>query len=304
MGLVVHPSGRYLFVANAGSDSVGVLEIKPDTGALIALRGVVPAGDNPNFLAIAPSGSPLLVANAASDYVSVFAVDSATGALRPSPGGPLLLDANQRPTEIVVSPSGRHVYVASNGMSWGAELYAFAIDPTSGSISELPGSPFHLGRSSRSLAITPGGSFLYVTDPFSNELGTTTIHTFAVEATSGALAELQGSPLRVGHNAWAIRVSSSGRFLFASNFGPDADTDNVLVFAIDAATGALTQVPRSPFPTGDNPVRLEVHRSGQFLYVMTTGAISAFRVDQATGALRTVPGSPFPPWAWGIALSP
>jgi 6-phosphogluconolactonase (cycloisomerase 2 family) len=301
MGLVVHPSGRYLFVANAGSDSVGILEINPETGVLIGLRGAVPAGDNPNFLAIAPSGSPLLVANAASDYVSVFAVDSATGALRPSPGGPLVLDANQRPSEIVVSPSGRHVYVASNGMSWGAELYAFVIDPTSGSISELPQSPFLVGRSSRSLAITPGGSFLYVTDPFSQEWGTSTIHTFAVEAASGALAELPGSPLRVGHNAWAIRVSPSGRFLFASNFGPDAD--NVLVFAIDSATGGLTQVPGSPFPTGDNPVRLEVHPSGQFLCVMTTPAISAFRVDQATGALRTVPGSPFPPWAWGIALS-
>ena len=106
----------------------------------------------------------------------------------------------------------------------------------------------------------------------------------------------------MGCHAWAIRISPSGRFLFASNFGPDANTDNVLVFAVDAATGALTQVPGSPFPTGDNPVRLEVHPSGQFLYVMTTGAISAFRVDQATGALRTVPGSPFPPWAWGIAL--
>ena len=197
------------------------------------------------------------------------------------------------------------MFVATNGMSWGAaELYAFVIDPTSGSISELSGSPFHVGRSSRSLAITPGGTLLYVTDPSSQEWGTAAIHTFAVEAASGALAELQGSPLQVGCHAWAIRISPSGRFLFASNFGPDANTDNVLVFAVDAATGALTQVPGSPFPTGDNPVRLEVHPSGQFLYVMTTGAISAFRVDQANGALRTVPGSPFPPWAWGIALSP
>jgi 6-phosphogluconolactonase (cycloisomerase 2 family) len=73
------------------------------------------------------------------------------------------------------------------------------------------------------------------------------------------------------------------------------------VFAIDATTGALTQISGSPFPTGEIPDAVAVSHSGQFLYVGNgfDKTISAFSIDSASGYLTAVSGSPFPAGASG-----
>ena len=62
---------------------------------------------------------------------------------------------------------------------------------------------------------------------------------------------------------------------------------NVSVFTVDAATGALTQIPGSPFATGVDPRAVAADASGHFLYVANNGSnnVSVFAIDQTTGAL-------------------
>jgi len=60
------------------------------------------------------------------------------------------------------------------------------------------------------------------------------------------------------------------------------------------ATGALTQVPGSPFPAGTQPREIAIDPLNQFVYVVNQGSnnISAY-VIASTGALAPIVGSPF-----------
>jgi 6-phosphogluconolactonase (cycloisomerase 2 family) len=66
---------------------------------------------------------------------------------------------------------------------------------------------------------------------------------------------------------------------------------NVSVFAIDAATGALTAT--SSAPAGTDPVALNLDASGKFAYAvnLTSNNVTQFTVDPTSGAL-TPAGSP------------
>ena len=76
-------------------------------------------------------------------------------------------------------------------------------------------------------------------------------------------------------------MDTAGKFLFAVERQDNA----VLVYSVDAATGALTQV-GSPFPAGPGVSGVAVDPGGKFLYVSTagTGGVTVFSIG-ATGAL-------------------
>jgi 6-phosphogluconolactonase (cycloisomerase 2 family) len=119
---------------------------------------------------------------------------------------------------------------------------------------------------------------------------------FAIDADSGALSALAGTPVDGGGSdpmAIDLAIHPSGRFLYAvrsSNGALDA-------YAIDANTGALTRVDGSPFDASPSPYAVAVDLDGRFVYVGNDDAdeTSVFSVDQASGKLTAVHGSPFSP---------
>jgi 6-phosphogluconolactonase len=72
-------------------------------------------------------------------------------------------------------------------------------------------------------------------------------------------------------------------------------SNSVSVYKIDAATGALTLAPGSPFAAGTNPGANAIAPGGKFAYVANKGSnnISAYKLNAMTGALTPVAGSPF-----------
>ena len=70
---------------------------------------------------------------------------------------------------------------------------------------------------------------------------------------------------------------------------------NVLGYHIDQQTGALTPVPGSPFPTGNEPDAVALDPTAQFAYVANWALpnVWGYRVNRQTGAVTPVPGSPF-----------
>lgn len=134
----------------------------------------------------------------------------------------------------------------------------------------------------------PGGGgssgparFAYVVNsqPDSN-IDAMAISAYSVDATTGALTPVAGSPFPTDVSGccgtvW-IDEDPLGRFIYVPNLG----ANSVSVFAI-GATGALSEVPGSPFDTGGNdPFVAEVSPDGRFLYVsnVSSGDITAFSV--------------------------
>lgn len=109
--MLLAPSGRALYVANANRNTVSVLDTQ--TGRTIevlssSLYPQSPPGSTPNSLALTPDGAILFVANACNNNVAVFDV-SQPGHSR-SLG---FIPVGWYPTSVRVTPDGRRLLVAN-----------------------------------------------------------------------------------------------------------------------------------------------------------------------------------------------
>ncbi|HET8925563.1 MAG TPA: lactonase family protein [Candidatus Acidoferrum sp.] len=82
--VAVHPNGKFLYVSNRGNDSIAILSIDGNTGALTPRGGVPTGGKEPRHFAVDPSGKYLLTENQLSDNIVIFKIDSAAGGLTPT----------------------------------------------------------------------------------------------------------------------------------------------------------------------------------------------------------------------------
>lgn len=79
--MLVHPNGRFVFVANRGLDSIATI-LWDEATETLEFAGTVPSrGDTPRNFQIYSTGSWLYVANQNSGTIERFAIDLQSGAL-------------------------------------------------------------------------------------------------------------------------------------------------------------------------------------------------------------------------------
>jgi 6-phosphogluconolactonase len=114
---------------------------------------------------------------------------------------------------------------------------AFTINPSTGALTPVTDSPFLAGEFTGdftfSVTVDPSGKFAYVGNYNSNS-----ISAFTINANTGALTAISGSPFAAGASPQSVTVDSSGKFAYVANF----NSNNVSVFTINPSTGALTSV--------------------------------------------------------------
>jgi 6-phosphogluconolactonase len=76
----VHPSGKWVYVANRGHDSLAGFQIDQKTGRVAPL-GQTPTERTPRSFTIEPSGKFLFAAGQGSGKLAAFRIDAASGAL-------------------------------------------------------------------------------------------------------------------------------------------------------------------------------------------------------------------------------
>ncbi len=219
-----------------------------------------------------------------SGKISAFEIDPESGALTVLAGSPFA--GAFQPTSLVAHPSGKYVYVTDMELFRGHYVAASAVDPSTGALTAVPGGSAEVIFPG-SAGIDSLGRFIYVA-------GNHNLYAFAIDHSSGALAGVPGSPFAVG-SPWSINVDPAGRFIYALIRDPESYLDSGLhAFAIDPASGALTEVAGSPFVAGTLG-GLAVHSTGKFVYVTDTAQsrVIRFAIDAATGALTETVGSPF-----------
>ena len=236
-GLAASPVLPVLYVADAGS--IDALQAD-STGALSPIAGSpFPSGTN-LFLTVDPMNSFLF----ASDddppgSVSAFTIDGTTGALTQVPGSPFAttsnLGSNSQPGQIVVDPTGSFVYTVLTATG---QVAGFAITPSSGALTPIPGSPFTVGNGPISIATI--SSFIYVSNATDG-----TVSAYSITPGSGVLAPVTGSPFPIA--AGALGTDGFG-LLFAST------TAGIRVFEIMLPAGTLSEAPGSPYPGPDASV--------------------------------------------------
>ena len=306
-------TGGFVYVTNAGGPGPGTVSaysINHPSGILIPIQGSpFPAGTTPWSIALDPMSRFAYVANRGDDTIGAYAIDGVTGTLTPVPGSPFPENPTIKgefPWAVAVDPTGKFVYVANY---YAANVRAFAIDQNTGALAQVPGSPFPAGGIPRGLTVDPAGRFVYVASGYRGSPGI--VSAFTIDANSGALTPVAGSPFPVPTDPKSsfgqslpnsVTVDPSGRILYVT----DSWQSDIWAYAIDEPTGALTLLPGSPFPAQDGPFSITVIPRGKFAYSSNTGTVSAFTIARTTGALTPVPGSPFPAgfYSVSVGLSP
>jgi 6-phosphogluconolactonase len=267
---------RYVYVGNEISNDVSAFAVNPATGSLTAVGSPFPAGTGPKAMAFYGALSKsLYIANVGSDNVTAYNIDVSTGALI---GPPSNTATGMGPTSVVVGPINQYIYVANHGGS--NDISAFDTNGTA-----AHGSPFPAGGNPLSLALGAGGKFLYSANPDATD---PSISGFSIDL-AGPLTPLSGSPFHLPVSHY-IATDQTGAYLYVTT------GVNIVGYAIDATTGALTQLPGFPLTVGVDAYSITVDPTNRFLYVTDDGAanIKGFRLDASTGALTPMSGPPFP----------
>ncbi|TMK35533.1 MAG: hypothetical protein E6G58_08925 [Actinobacteria bacterium] len=291
--LQVTRDGRYLLAADAGSNQISVVRVRPD-GTLSPAQGSPVASGGIEPVSIAVHDGVVYVANegngaTGSNYAG-FRLNSG-GHLTPLAGSTVPLPATAKPGDILFNTTGNNLIGIEVGTT---DPSTFLIDSFSvgqdGRLTAAAGSPFDAG------AAGPFGSEFSPTDPgrlyVSNAhggAGNGSVSAFSV-AEDGILGSIGGSPYADGQTApcW-VEISHDGRYLFAVNTGSttissyEIQEDGSLVHLSDTAF-------RSGFGIRPFDARLDV--GGNYLYVVDAAidAVSGFSVDG--GSLTELSSSP------------
>jgi 6-phosphogluconolactonase (cycloisomerase 2 family) len=259
--------GSYLYATDLNAGAVAGFTFDSASGKLTPIPGSpFPAGNTPVQAAQAGSQSQFLYVSNLNDSaggISAFTINQNTGALSPISGSPFPTGAAGSfpgPSALVVSGNSKFLYVALAGTAnANNKIIAFAIDPTTGSLGAVTGSPFVAGNDPLYMASVPvtlnaTKGFLYVANVQDD-----TISAFTADNNTGVLTQVSGSPFAAGTSLGGLAVTPTGTsngdfFLYAAD--PQAKT--VRAYTIDGNTGVLTPLPGSPFPAGNSPMLLTV----------------------------------------------
>lgn len=199
--LAVHPSGKFLFVSD-GVNGVLAFSINPSSGVLTPVSGAQLSGGTQG-IAVDPAGKYLYAVDL-SNAVYAYSIDSSTGALLPVSGSPFFESSGLLSGYIILSPSGKFLYTL-DALDSPTPIYGFSINSSTGALSTIPGSPFPGPNTmvfSASLAIDPAGTFLYA----SCSDGNCGIMGFNIDATTGALTSITGSPFNSAYYVGRMTV--------------------------------------------------------------------------------------------------
>ncbi len=115
---------------------------------------------------------------------------------------------------------------------------------------------------------------------------------FSVDANTGALSPVPGSPVSLSARAvdYAVASEPGGAFVFAlipssATTFPCAPQCSLQSYSVDTATGALTPLQTINYSPQTNQSRLAIDPAQKYLYVVQDGCILAYTIDPATGNL-------------------
>lgn len=249
----VHPSGKFVLVANYAGGTIAVLpvdsdgklgpatDVKADQGPVGSARATsAPPGSfaisgheraHAHMIESDPSGRFVLSTDLALDRIYVWKFDAGSGKLSPNDPPFVSLPSGDGPRHFVFHPNGRFLYSLQEESS---TLVAFEYDGANGrlkakqTLSTLP-EGFTGTNFTSEIAISPDARFVYAANRLHDSIA------FFSISPSGTLTYI-GEEWTRGDYPRSFTIDPTGRFLYSCNQRSDA----VTCFRINRGTGRLT----------------------------------------------------------------
>jgi 6-phosphogluconolactonase len=189
----IDPSGMFLYAIsnNTTLNTISVFTIDSSSGALAPVTGSpfrMPINGLAYSVVVHPSGKFLYVSFPQSEEIAAWSINTSTGAITVVPGSPFPsgVISGDAPNSLFVTHSGGFLYALSGGVT----AFGFSIDPSSGVLSAISGSPFTLSSATDYFAIDPSDQFLYAAYANANKVAG-----FNIDASTGTLTAFTTSPV-------------------------------------------------------------------------------------------------------------
>ena len=279
-GLTLSDDGTWLYVVNAGSDSVSVFRI---SGTTLTRTDVEPSlGDKP--ISVTTNGSLVYVLNAGGNgNIRGFRRD-ASGALTLIGGSKRPLSGSAtKPVQIGFSPSGGYVFVSERATN---RLTRYAISASGAA--GAPQSTASAGPEPFGFAFSSGGT-LVVSEAGNHVEDASSVSSYKL-GSGGAPQTISAAVGTTETAACWTAITPDGKFAYVTNT-PD---NSISGFSIGSG-GGLTMLDadgRTAVTGGGSlPIDLAASSDGDYLYVLTAGThrIAVFAIG-ANGALSSRPG--------------
>lgn len=182
---------------------------------------------------------------------------------------------------MVVSINGDYLYATSE-----KNLYGYKINPSTGDLASVTGSPWALPGTG-DLIINPNGSSLYINGY--------TMYPYSINSLTGSLTSLSSFSGSFDNMA----LNSAGTFGYYDV--ENASFDSLIGGTkLNQSTGAsLGPIDGSPWETEGDASIIQIHPNGKFLYCCDDEdniggkyPLSCFTINQSTGVLTKISGSP------------
>jgi 6-phosphogluconolactonase len=277
----VDRAGRFVYVSNHDSNFVSGWRINGD-GSLDPINPAITGSPvttdaNPHSSVLDQSGSFLyVVSGTGASTLRAYTVDTSTG---PTRGTPTLIPGQNFAVgthghNVTISPNNQFLYVASQDSG---EVHAFSRDTTTGLLTArnvMNGMPL-----CEAVTVSNDNRFLFAA--YQNA-----VEVFSIDQSTGAIARITPTSAFSTNNAGggatphALALRPDGLTLYTANL----DGGSVSVFAVDQATGVLTERQSPPVPivpAGAEPNYVTVHPNGVFVYTadQIASQLSRFSVN-------------------------
>ena len=181
--LVVAPPGHFAYGWTLELGTINIYSVNLNDGSLTSLQTV--ASDQTNPLGSDPFGRALYAGVSGCGGLLIWSIDPNSGSLTRvnTSFGPLC-----DPASISFTPNDSFAYLiaGSSNQSVTSNIYAAAVDPATGNLTNVPGSPF---TSSLFGQVEPSqGKFLLGLGPKPNTVGS-----YAIDPATGALSQGSGT---------------------------------------------------------------------------------------------------------------
>jgi 6-phosphogluconolactonase len=282
--VVLSGDGRWLLVANAGSDDVSLFAV--ESGGLRLADRAASGGSGPTSVAI--HDDLVYVLNNGSASIDGFRVSD--GKLTPIEGSSRPLSAPDADgAQVSFSRDGRTLVVTERGTN---SISSYAVDEQG--YADGPATIASAGATPYGFDFTARGAVV-VTEAFGGEIGKAAASSYSVTA-PGRLAPVSGS---VGDTrsevCWAA-ATRDGRFVYVTNFGDG--TISSYSIAADGSLALLEPVAAST-RMGEPGIRDEaLTADGSFLYAIDADAqrVHGWKVGddgrlQSVGSFEGVPAT-------------
>jgi len=293
--LALAPGNKFLYAVNETNKDepgqVSAYSFDKATGQLRFLNQQASGGDDPCYISIDAKRKWAMVANYSGGNLSALPIhaDGSLGALTQ-----LIQHTGTGPNKdrqekahvhsVTFTPDERYLIAADLGLDK-LSIYRFNAASASHPLTPAADSAKQVepGAGPRHISFYPGKPYVYLM----TEMGG------AVDAfrwSNGKLTQIQHisslpADFKGDIGSADIHITSSGRFLYASNRG---DANSLAIYAVDSASGRLT-IKGFESTQGKTPRNFMIDPTGNWLLVANQRSdnIVVFRIDKKTGLLKS-----------------